>query len=147
MRLRDRAFLGTGWAFPPRFGTDGSVAMQSGVSDIEEALLILLHTNLGERTMRPRFGVDAQVFAGVDGAEAAELQSRVEAAVIEHEPRVKVLDIVVDQSGRLDGCILIRIDYVVPSVNARHNLVFPYYLREGSLIEASNPLVPDDSGQ
>lgn len=146
MRSTDRAFLGTGWAFPPRFGADGSVAMRSGVDDIEEALLILLHTNLGERTMRPRFGVDVQVFAGVDGAEAAELRSLVEAAITEHEPRVKVLDIVVDQSGRLDGRILLQIEYAIPSVNARHNLVFPYYLNEGSLIEASDSLVPNDPG-
>ncbi|CAK9885819.1 MAG: hypothetical protein XXXJIFNMEKO3_02236 [Candidatus Erwinia impunctatus] len=53
----DNAFLGTGWAFPPRFsGAHLQAVMSSDSEDIEQSLTILLSTTPGERPMVPDFG-------------------------------------------------------------------------------------------
>ena len=40
-----------------------------------------------------------------------------------------------DRSGAYDGRLDFRLRYHVISTNARHNMVFPYYLREGTDVQ------------
>ncbi|MGC7532208.1 GPW/gp25 family protein, partial [Pandoraea pneumonica] len=63
----DKSFLGTGWAFPPRFGDSadiGRTQMVEAEADIRESLGIILSTVPGERIMQPTFGcgIKAYVF-------------------------------------------------------------------------------------
>lgn len=129
----EAAFLGRGWAFPPRFdpGT-GSVAMLSGKEDIASALWVLLSTYRGERLMLPDFGMPPAVFSSSNRSALSELASRIEAAIIRYEPRVQVLAIEMDDTDRLEGCVRAHIEYEVPAINARANIVYPFYREEGS---------------
>lgn len=51
-----RAFLGTGWRFPPSVDATGCLAWASGEEDVRQAVWIILATARGEREMRPSFG-------------------------------------------------------------------------------------------
>lgn len=133
-RASDPGFLGRGWAFPPTFSRGGgAVAMVEGEADIAESLRILLRTRVGERVMRPRYGctLDRLLFEPLSTSLRAYVEDLVRTAVLYFEPRV-VLDGVgltaVPEEGRLD----IEVRYTVARTNSRMNLVFPFYLSEGT---------------
>jgi hypothetical protein len=128
------SFLGSGWSFPPSFlRSGGTVEMSQGVKDIEESLVILLSTELGERLMRPDYGCDIrrQLFEPLDATATAYVKELVNIAILYHEPRIDLTAlrlVPVPEEGRMD----IVIDYVVRNTNSGHNFVFPYYIREGT---------------
>ena len=51
-----KAFLGIGWNFPPEVNNEGSIELTEYEADVQQAILIILGTNPGERVMRPDFG-------------------------------------------------------------------------------------------
>lgn len=130
----DPGFLGRGWAFPPTFARGGAtVAMVEAEADIAEALRVLLSTRVGERVMRPRFGcsLDRLLFEPLSASLRAYVRDLIETAILYHEPRI-ILDGVVltavPEGGRLD----IEVQYTIARTNARTNLVFPFYITEGT---------------
>lgn len=139
MTTKSPAFLGRGWAFPPRFplgpghGTqrEGTVAMVAGDEDIQESLRILMTTRRGERIMRPRFGLGlwAHVADTMDDTTLADLQSQIEDAILFWEPRIRVEEITFDTADAADGVLHIHLSYRIPAINSRSNMVFPYYTR------------------
>jgi len=48
--------IGRGWAFPPRIGPQGGIALTHERNEIDQAIHIILSTSPGERVMRPTFG-------------------------------------------------------------------------------------------
>ena len=129
------AFLGTGWGFPPTFGTGGAdVHLVSGVDDIRESLGILLSTARGERVMQEDFGCDLGEF--VFGEISRELIGRVESyigdSILHHEPRIRLNGVDVTESEREPGLLLVSIDYTIRATNSRYNMVYPFYLNEAS---------------
>ena len=133
--MQDNAFLGQGWAFPPRFSQPGQAPLQlAGQPLVEQAMRLLLQTQPGERVMRPDFGsqLAGQLFDNCDAATRQQLAHSVQDALAKHEPRIDVNDVSVSASpeaGRLD----IHIDYNVRQTNTRSNLVYPFYLFEATL--------------
>ncbi|MFZ5964785.1 GPW/gp25 family protein [Thalassococcus sp. BH17M4-6] len=135
-------FLGRGWGFPPRFdlGTGlsgqpvGQVAMVANDTDIQQSLRVLMSTARGERIMRPGYGVGlfAQVFDPTDETSLGEFRSQIEDAVLFFEPRIKVESVEIDTARAPDGVLMITLSYYVPLVNSRSNMVFPFYLQEGT---------------
>ncbi|MEB3157173.1 MAG: GPW/gp25 family protein [Cyanobacteriota bacterium] len=128
-------FLGTGWAFPPRF-TDagGSVEMVANEEDIHQSLQLLFSTRRGERPMRERYGcsLDDWLFSALDHDLESQLISAIHDAVLLHEPRVRLLDVDVSPDGADASVLRIRLDYRVVATNSRFNLVFPFYRQEAS---------------
>jgi phage baseplate assembly protein W len=128
----DRAFLGRGWAFPPRL-SGGDVALVSAEEDIRQAIRIILETAPGERRMRPEFGVGLRqlVFAPLSAATVSLVRHRVQQALQRWEPRidVKLVDVRPDPERR--GVLLIDIRYRVRETNTFSNLVYPFFLAEG----------------
>ncbi len=57
--IRNREFLGQGFAFPLQVNPRGAVLLAAGDHDIEQAIRIILGTVPGERVMRPTFGCRA----------------------------------------------------------------------------------------
>lgn len=56
-----RAFLGRGFAFPPKVDpVTGKFRMTEGEEDIRQAIYIILMTRLKERAMLPDFGCNLQ---------------------------------------------------------------------------------------
>ncbi|MBB1199760.1 hypothetical protein EGM70_05515 [Enterobacteriaceae bacterium 89] len=132
----DNAFLGTGWAFPPSFtGANHQAVMSSDLQDIEQSLIILLSTTPGERPMVPDFGcrINQFVFEELTQTVLTQLESEIRYAIIFFESRINVEDIHFVPEP-LSGKLLIQIDYHVITINTRSNMVYPFYLSEGTLI-------------
>ena len=51
------------------------------------------------------------------------------------EPRISVKNLIIKPIDPEEGRIEINIEYVVISTNVRDNIVFPYYLNEGTNIK------------
>ena len=131
----DTTFLGTGWGFPPEFNPRAAAArMTSGEDDVREALRILLATRPGERVMHPAYGcaLHQMVFEAVNDSALAEIRDVVERAVLFFEPRVTLLEVTVDTRELAEGKLEIVIDYVIRTTNSRGNMVYPFYIGEGS---------------
>ncbi len=139
----DPGFLGRGWAFPPRFdGVGGGVETVSALDDILESLSILFRTRQGERVMRPQYGCALRdlVFEPMDGETEVAIERTISRAVRFFEPRVDLISVDAQVEDALEGRFQIGVEFRVRETNSRHNVVFPYYLREGSLI-AERPVV------
>ncbi|MDJ0703316.1 MAG: GPW/gp25 family protein [Leptolyngbyaceae cyanobacterium MO_188.B28] len=142
MENTNKAYLGTGWGFPPSFFPNGQVSLVSAEEDICESLQILLSTSLGERVMQPTYGCNLQdlVFETLTPTVASSIKERVRTAILYHEPRINLdrLDLTMDRE--LEGIVLLTVEYTVLSTNSRFNLVYPFYLNEGSgILPAAAP--------
>lgn len=131
--LGKKAFLGRGWAYPLAPG-DGDVAMRAEDSLIEQSIRIILGSNPGERVMRPTFGAGlrAFVFEPISTTTLEALRKRVEEALIDWEPRIDVERVSVSADPADPGKVAIDVAYRVRATNTRRNLVYPFYLDEGS---------------
>ena len=127
----EQQFLGTGWAFPVRFGNQGrSVVTAEAEEDIRQSLEILLSTSLGERVLRPSFGWkrDALMFEPLSTSFGAYLAREIETAILFYESRIELNRVDFETATDQTGLILIRLDYTVRTTNTRTNLVYPFYL-------------------
>jgi Bacteriophage baseplate protein W len=129
-----RAFLGVGWAFPPQLEADGSIAEAVYEEDVRQAIRIIIFTNRGERLMRPDFGAGLNefVFEPVSTATMALVENRVREALIAWEARIDVLEVGVTSDASERNKLLIDMTYRVRATNTKHNLVYPFYLQEGT---------------
>lgn len=129
-----REFLGTGWQFPVTTDRKGDVELSTGVDDIEESIRIVLGTAKGERVMRPEFGcgIHEYVFGSTNATTLNLVEAAVEEALVEWEPRIEVSNVDASADRIAEGLLSISIDYRVRSSNTEHNLVYPFYLAEGS---------------
>jgi len=129
------SFLGTGWNFPPAFDkSQASVDMISEEADVQSSLEILLTTRPGERIMRADYGcnLDELLFEPLTTTFKTFIKDLVSTAILYHEPRIEVNKIELDESGELDGKVVIAIEYTIRSTNSRYNFVFPFYRSEGT---------------
>lgn len=130
----DRSFLGTGWAFPVTLDADGGAALVDHEEDIRQSIRIILETNLGERVMRPEFGsgIRAFVFESISTTTLALLRHRVQEALQRWEGRIDVLRVEATVPTGLRNQVDVSIDYRVRATNTFYNLVYPFYLEEGT---------------
>jgi phage baseplate assembly protein W len=132
----ERAFLGVGWAFPVARDPRGEIQVAAYEEDVHQAIRLILGTNQGERVMRPDFGAGlrALLFEPMSVTTLSLVQHRVERALVEWEPRIDVLDVRVGfgPRGAASGTLQIEIDYRVRATNTFYNLVYPFYLLEGT---------------
>lgn len=130
-------FLGQGWSFPPTFVKGGvnTLELVKAEEDIKQSLQILLSTTLGERVMRADFGADLkqQIFEPMDSAFGPYVTSIIRTAIVQYEPRIN-LDSVDASISAESGMIELTISYTILSTNNRANIVYPYYLTEGTNI-------------
>lgn len=135
MALTDsaRSFLGVGWGFPPA-AEGGQAAMVQFEEDVRESILIILLTDRGERVMRPTFGagLNSFLFEPINPTTTAALRERVEDSLIDWEPRIDVIQVTVEPAPATPAAVLIDITYRVRATNTVGNLVYPFYLGEGS---------------
>lgn len=132
-----KTFLGVGWKFPPTFDKKmNSVQMVSDEADIKESLHILLSTQVGERVMLPDFGCDLRVlaFENIDTNTLSEARRMIEMAILNYEPRISLENVEIN-ADTLNGVVRINVEYTIRKTNTRTNIVFPYYLIEGTELE------------
>ncbi|HEY8401704.1 MAG TPA: GPW/gp25 family protein [Cytophagaceae bacterium] len=130
-----KTFLGIGWKFPPTFDrSSGSIMLVSEEEDIKESLYILLSTKPGERIMLPEYGCNLHkmMFETIDSALISQIKGMIEYSILYFEPRITVNDISITKDRENDGLLLINIDYTIRKTNNRSNMVYPYYVIEGT---------------
>lgn len=110
--------------------------MISDEEDIKNSLEVLLATRVGERLMQPDYGcnLDVLLFEPIDVTLQTYIKDLVFTAIYFYEPRVKPDDVILTAPGQ-EGFILIEVQYTIRATNTRHNLVYPYYLEEGTLLK------------
>jgi uncharacterized protein len=128
-----RPYLGSGWSFPVRVTSGGTLATSSEEARVKEAIWVVLATGQGERQMRPAFGcgIHELVFSPNNPRTRAEVAARVREALSRYLPRIEVADVRVDADEGAPNRLLIRVDYRLPQHNSFGNVVYPFYLQEG----------------
>lgn len=136
--MENESFLGRGWKFPPEFNnTMLEAEMIENEDDIKESLKILLSTAPGERIMQPKYGcgIKTLIFDILDETQATIIKDAIEKAILFFEPRINLEYIDLEIKEPNIGLLMIYIEYIVRTTNNRGNLVYPFYLREGTNIE------------
>jgi hypothetical protein len=129
------SFLGRGWKFPIQVDPiTGRIMMSDGEDDIAEAIRIILMTYKGERVMRPSFGsrLNDFVFGLTDPTTLGVLESDLRNSIMAWEPRVSKVDVQVQNDKSNPEQLWINIKYTVRSTNNLFNLVYPFYINEGT---------------
>jgi hypothetical protein len=131
-----KAFLGVGWNFPPQTDASGTMALAVYEQDVHQSIRIILATNPGERVMRPDFGAGLNdfVFEPVSTTTMHQLQTRVQEALVNWEPRIDVQQVSVTADPVQRSLLLIDISYQIRATNTLANLVYPFYLLEGATL-------------
>jgi phage baseplate assembly protein W len=126
-------FLGKGWPFPIR-RQDGLVQLVDGADLIRRSIYLILSTAPGERLMRPDFGcgIHELVFQPNTPTLRGAVEAKVRDALVRWEPRVDVLEVRAEPGAEGPHQLLIRVDYRIRTNNALFNLVYPFFLTEGT---------------
>jgi Bacteriophage baseplate protein W len=130
-----KTFLGIGWKFPPEFDRQSkSVTLVSEEQDIKESLFILMSTRPGERVLQPEYGCDLSVlnFESINEGLINRASEIIHDAVLHFEPRITLDDVSVSTKNMYDGVLEISLVYSIRKTNKRNNIVYPYYLLEGT---------------
>ena len=111
---RTKAFLGRGFAFPPRIDpATGQFVMAENEEDIRQSIYIILMTRKKERAMLPDFGcaVHEYLFDVPDSAFAVRISHEVEDALTKYEPRIRNVKVDVDRRRTDRGAVYLNIHY------------------------------------
>ena len=127
-------FMGVGWKFPVGVDPSSNIAFSKYEEDIKEAIIIILSTAKGERVMRPDFGcgINGMVFQTINMSTLSLIEMTVREALTQYEPRIALVNVNVSADQAENGILLISIDYTVRSTNNQFNIVYPFYLNEGT---------------
>lgn len=129
------AYIGTGWKFPPEFSkADYGAVMVSGPEDIRESLYVLLFTLQGERVMLPEYGsgLNPMLYENLNNSLIHLMKDKINQAILYYEPRIVVDDIAITTDPGTTGMVWIDITYTISVSNERANMVYPFYLTEGT---------------
>lgn len=131
----EKSFLGRGFRFPiTADSVTGKIETVSYEEDIKQAIYIILMTRKGERVMRPEFGCGIHEFAfgSMDYTTLSLMEKSVTEALILWEPRIRDAEVEIGLDEQDSGRLLVNINYVVRSTNNPYNLVYPFYINEGT---------------
>jgi len=134
MPTETRDFLGVGWKFPLQVTAARRIAQARYEQRIEESIYLILSTAKGERVMLPNFGcgIHELVFAPNNALTRALVIQNVREALVNFERRIDVLDVTAESATGQPNLLLIRVSYRIRANNALGNLVYPFYINEGS---------------
>lgn len=108
--------------------------MVSEEEDIQQSLSILFTTIPGERVFRYNYGCNIHqwVFGEITLSDKTLMTEMIEQAIWNFEPRIQTEKIEIDTKDISEGILWIILDYLIPKVNSRRNMVFPFYFKEGT---------------
>ena len=88
--LDSQNYIGSGFAFPLDLSVQGGIQLSSEIQNLEESILIILQTDLGERVYRPDFGsrLSELVFEPLNTQTLLRIRLYVEEALKMWEPRI-----------------------------------------------------------
>jgi len=122
-------YIGAGFGFPLQVNVQGGIQLSTGTPNIEESIVIILRTDLGERVYRPNFGsrLSELVFEPMNVQTLMLIRLYVEQALEMWEPRIILKEVRADPDpirGRVD----IEIVYQPKNSLDTRSLVYPFYL-------------------
>lgn len=122
-------YIGAGLGFPLQVNVQGGIQLSTGGPNIEESMVIILRTDLGERVYRPNFGsrLSELVFEPMNVQTLMLIRLYVEQALEMWEPRIILKEVRADPDpirGRVD----IEIVYQPKNSLDTRSLVYPFYL-------------------
>jgi phage baseplate assembly protein W len=120
---------GQGVSWPFRFGGTGGLAESAGVRRVEESIRVILGTQYGQRLMRPDFGCNLMslVFAPNNSSTANLARFYVEESLTRWEPRIDLVDVVVDNDQARD-LLLITVSYRLKGAGDLREITYPFGL-------------------
>ncbi|MDQ7096754.1 GPW/gp25 family protein [Desulfosporosinus sp. PR] len=130
-----KGFLGQGFKFPFSINRQtGKIAMVEHEEDIQEAIEIILKTNVGERVMRPEFGSTVSNFVySVNRLESVSaFETEIVKALEQFEPRIQDIKVGINNSDGDKSTVIVNIQYKVRTTNNQFNKVYPFYILEGA---------------
>jgi uncharacterized protein len=138
MKIREQLeedYIGSGIAFPLQLNVRGELKLSSYTKNLEESIILILGTRLGERVYRPTFGsrLSELVFEPMNRETLLQIRLYIEEALELWEPRIIVQDIVAEPDpirGRVDLEIFYQPRDSQESYQLR-SLVYPFYLEPG----------------
>lgn len=127
--LDELDYIGSGFAFPLDFNVQGGVQLSSETQNLEESIIIILRTDLGERVYRPNFGcrLSELVFEPLNTQTLLRIRLYVEEALKMWEPRI-ILKQVRTNPDPIRGKVDIEIIYQPKNQLEIRSLVYPFYL-------------------
>ena len=122
--------VGRGWAFPLKIDSQGGISLTTDRNEIQQAIKIILQTEIGQRVMHPTFGsrLHELIFAPNNDHTAALARRYIEDALGMWEPRISVANIDVQPDPNEASRLLIDISYQVNATHDERSLVYPFYL-------------------
>ena len=128
--MKNNNFLGEGVSFPFKVDNYKTIKRSQYEKSIEESIIIILSTKLGERLMRPDFGcrIHELLFAPNTIDTHNLVIFYVTEALQQWEHRIILNHI--DVSAHSDTSIDITLNYQIEGSNSRYNMVYPFYLTE-----------------
>ena len=151
-------FWGAGWSFPPTFDSQNKQLRLVVDEDcINQASILIMNTQLGERPMNPQFGSPLQqfVFQHINANTLGQIKQGLSYALLHYEPRIKVenIQLNLESNGQqaqvsTDAVLNIALTYRILHTNTRHNFVYPYVLSEATLMTPKQKgILPGNSPQ
>ena len=117
-------FLGRGWNFPPQLTENGV-----------QSLRVLFSTSPGERVNRYDYGCPLRryTFEPIYTQTLVRMRADIARAITLFEPRITLEEVSFEERSD-KGLLLILITYTIIRTNSRNNMVYPFYLNEGTNI-------------
>ena len=111
--MNQGALFGRGIAFPPNVGPDGRLAWSEGEENIRESIRVILLTDERERLRRPDFGagLTRYLFEPNTVTTRQLICDRIQRALTQWEPRIRVDSVNVDPSADDPSAALATITY------------------------------------
>ncbi len=128
-------FCGKGLKFPVSVNNvTGRFEMSFGEEDIKESIYIILMTQKGERLLMPNFGskINSYVFEVMNETNLTLMANNIKNAIQTYEKRIGNVNVNIEMDKLNKGKLIFDINYIVNKTNEVGNMVFPFYLQEGS---------------
>lgn len=127
--------IGQGWSFPIKVNAKGGLDWSTGPDRIQAAIWLILSTSPGERLMLPTFGagIKDSVFESNSEVVCARLQTTIRKALTQWEPRIDLVSVQATPSPDQPSLVLVNISYQIRDTNELYNMVYPFFLTEGTL--------------
>ncbi|MEM1292816.1 MAG: GPW/gp25 family protein [Cyanobacteria bacterium P01_H01_bin.162] len=129
-------YIGAGLAFPVNTNVQGSFQLSSDTTNLEEAIRIILGTQLGERVYRPNFGsrLSEMVFEPMNTQTLLLIRLHVQEALEIWEPRIDLIE-VITEPDLSTGKVNINILYQPRDSYDSRSMVYPFYLTPSTEME------------
>ncbi|MGB1253351.1 MAG: GPW/gp25 family protein, partial [Candidatus Promineifilaceae bacterium] len=105
--------IGQGLSFPLRLGPQGGWQLTNHYSELNQAIMIILMTPIGQRVMRPTFGCQIHdlMFEPINSQTLTLAKRYTEEALAMWEPRIDVKEVVVNYKIDMPSAISLEVVY------------------------------------